>query len=147
MIFKAVHSFIVFDFCHYISDHYQYKEDKVLFSIIADYSAATLELARELLELISEALGLESKAIENACGDAEQKLLLNYYPKYPRPDLTLGLKRHTDPGTITLLLQDKVGGLQDTKDDGRTWVTVEPIDGAFVVNLGDQMHVVRQWHV
>ncbi|XP_057866740.2 naringenin,2-oxoglutarate 3-dioxygenase [Cryptomeria japonica] len=109
---------------------------------IADYSDATLGLVGELLELISEALELESKAIENACGDAEQKLLLNYYPKCPRPDLTLGLKRHTDPGTITLLLQDKVGGLQVTRDDGKSWVTVEPIEGAFVVNLGDQMHVL-----
>ncbi|GLJ54178.1 hypothetical protein SUGI_1161240 [Cryptomeria japonica] len=109
---------------------------------IADYSDAMVELVRELLELISEALGVELKAIENALGDAEQKLLLNYYPKCPQPEMTLGLKRHTDPGTITLLLQDKVGGLQVTKDDGKTWVTVEPIEGAFVVNLGDQMHVL-----
>ncbi|GLJ54179.1 hypothetical protein SUGI_1161270 [Cryptomeria japonica] len=57
--------------------------------------------------------------------------------------MTLGLKRRTDPGTITLLLQDKVGGLQFTKDDGKTWVIVEPIDGAFVVNLRDRMHVLR----
>ncbi|BAH92861.1 Os04g0662600, partial [Oryza sativa Japonica Group] len=42
----------------------------------------------------------------------------------PQPDLTLGLKRHTDPGTITLLLQDLVGGLQATRDAGKTWITV-----------------------
>ena len=66
---------------------------------------------------------------------------MNYYPHCPRPDLTLGLKRHTNPGTLTILLQEKVGGLQGTKDDSKTWVTVEPIDGDFVVNLGDQMHV------
>ncbi|MBO8907890.1 isopenicillin N synthase family oxygenase, partial [Staphylococcus aureus] len=58
----------------------------------------------------------------------------------PQPDLTLGLKRHTDPGTITLLLQDQVGGLQATKDGGQTWITVQPVEGAFVVNLGDHGH-------
>ncbi|KAG6393125.1 hypothetical protein SASPL_147357 [Salvia splendens] len=58
----------------------------------------------------------------------------------PSPDLTLGLKRHTDPGLITLLLQDQVGGLQATRDGGNTWITVRPIPGAFVVNLGDYGH-------
>ena len=108
---------------------------------LAKYSDATLKLAKTLLGLISESLGVEAEAIEKACGEGQQKVLLNYYPTCPRPDLTLGLKRHTDPGTLTILLQDKVGGLQATKDDGKTWLTVEPIDGAFVVNLGDQMHV------
>jgi naringenin 3-dioxygenase len=109
--------------------------------VLAKYSDEMLELAKTLLALISESLGVEADAIEKACGEGQQKVLLNYYPTCPRPDLTLGLKRHTDPGTLTILLQDKVGGLQATKDNGKTWVTVEPIDGAFVVNIGDQMHV------
>ena len=108
---------------------------------LVKYSDETLKLAKTLLGLLSKLLGFEADAIEKACGEAQQTVLLNYYPTCPRPDLTLGLKRHTGPGTITILLQDKVGGLQATKDDGKTWVTVEPIDGAFVVNLGDQMHV------
>ncbi|QHO18167.1 hypothetical protein HN873_034573 [Arachis hypogaea] len=104
------------------------------------YSEDLMGLACKLLEVLSEAMGLEKEALTKACVDMDQKVVVNYYPKCPQPDLTLGLKRHTDPGTITLLLQDQVGGLQATRDNGKTWITVQPVEGAFVVNLGDHGH-------
>jgi isopenicillin N synthase-like dioxygenase len=45
---------------------------------------------------------------------------------------------HTDYGTLTLLRQDTVGGLEVTTRGGE-WVGVESIPGAFVVNIGDLM--------
>ncbi|KAH9312608.1 hypothetical protein KI387_027643 [Taxus chinensis] len=108
--------------------------------VVDKYSGALMNLACKLLEVISEALGLDAEAVTKACVEMDQKVVINYYPKCPQPDMTLGLKRHTDPGTITILLQDHVGGLQATKDDGLNWITVEPVEGAFVVNLGDHMH-------
>nr|AFK41061.1 unknown [Medicago truncatula] len=108
--------------------------------VTEQYSEKLMNLACKLLEVISEAMGLEKDALTKACVDMDQKVVINYYPKCPQPDLTLGLKRHTDPGTITLLLQDQVGGLQATKDNGKTWITVQPVEGAFVVNLGDHGH-------
>lgn len=98
-------------------------------------------LGAKLLEVLSEAMGLEKEALTKACVNMEQKVLINYYPTCPQPDLTLGVRRHTDPGTITILLQDMVGGLQATRDGGKTWITVQPVEGAFVVNLGDHGHV------
>ncbi|KAI3712822.1 hypothetical protein L1987_71388 [Smallanthus sonchifolius] len=104
------------------------------------YSDKLMGLACKLLEVLSEAMGLEKEALTKSCVDMDQKVVVNYYPKCPHPDLALGLKRHTDPGTITLLLQDQVGGLQATRDGGKSWITVEPVEGAFVVNLGDHGH-------
>ncbi|CAH1434730.1 unnamed protein product [Lactuca virosa] len=108
--------------------------------VTEEYSEVLMGLACKLLEILSEAMGLEKEALTKACVDMDQKVVVNYYPKCPQPDLTLGLKRHTDPGTITLLLQDQVGGLQATHDGGKSWITVQPIEGAFVVNLGDHGH-------
>ncbi|GKV18124.1 hypothetical protein SLEP1_g28545 [Rubroshorea leprosula] len=109
-------------------------------AVTEEYSEKLMRLACKLLEVLSEAMGLEKEALTKACVDMDQKVVINYYPKCPQPDLTLGLKRHTDPGTITLLLQDQVGGLQATRDNGQTWITVQPVEGAFVVNLGDHGH-------
>ncbi|OMO62962.1 Oxoglutarate/iron-dependent dioxygenase [Corchorus olitorius] len=108
--------------------------------VTEEYSEKLMGLACKLLEVLSEAMGLEKEALTKACVDMDQKVVVNFYPKCPQLDLTLGLKRHTDLGTITLLLQDQVGGLQATRDNGNTWITVQPVEGAFIVNLGDHGH-------
>ncbi|CAN1259449.1 Jasmonate-induced oxygenase 1 [Linum perenne] len=67
-------------------------------------------------------------------------LRVNFYPKCPQPDLTLGLSSHSDPGGLTLLLpDDKVAGLQVRRGDD--WITVKPAKHAFIVNIGDQVQV------
>ncbi|KAE9597876.1 hypothetical protein Lal_00029529 [Lupinus albus] len=108
--------------------------------VTEQYSDELMGLSCKLLQVLYEAMGLDKEAVTKACIEMDQKVVVNFYPKCPQPDLTLGLKRHTDPGTITLLLQDQVGGLQATRDNGKTWITVQPLEGAFVVNLGDHGH-------
>ncbi|XP_024529254.1 probable 2-oxoglutarate-dependent dioxygenase At3g111800 [Selaginella moellendorffii] len=67
-------------------------------------------------------------------------MALNFYPACPEPDMVLGIGPHSDPGSITLLLQDHVEGLQVMH--GHEWYSVKPIPYSFVVNLGDQIQIL-----
>lgn len=47
----------------------------------------------------------------------------------------LGISPHKDSGLLTILAQDAVPGLEVLRQG--TWQTVQPLPGAFVVNVGD----------
>ncbi|KAL5572230.1 hypothetical protein UlMin_021827 [Ulmus minor] len=95
---------------------------------------------RELLEAISESLGLAGDNIDKKLGKHGQHMAINYYPPCPQPELTYGLPAHADPNVVTVLLQDDVAGLQVLKDGN--WLAVKPIPNTFIVNIGDQIQVI-----
>ncbi|CAA7032926.1 unnamed protein product [Microthlaspi erraticum] len=107
--------------------------------VTEEFSEKAMGLACKVLDVLSEAMGLEKDAITKLCIGMEQKIVINYFPQRPKPDLALGM-RHSDHGIITVLLQDQVSCLKTTRDNGKTWVTVPFVEGAFVVNLGDICH-------
>ncbi|XP_022753297.1 probable 2-oxoglutarate-dependent dioxygenase ANS isoform X1 [Durio zibethinus] len=109
-------------------------------TLVADYSDEMIVLARRLLRLISESLGLRASCIEDAVGEFYQNITASYYPPCPQPELTLGLQSHSDMGSITLLIQDDVGGLQVLKDG--EWLTVQPLPDAILVLLADQTEII-----
>ena len=98
------------------------------------------KLARELLELLTEGLGLEptrfNHYVEN---ERMMSMRFNLYPPCPQPELAIGLRAHTDPHLLTVLHQDEVAGLQVFIDE--QWVTVKPRPDCFVVNVGDLFQV------
>ncbi|KAL0289131.1 UNVERIFIED_CONTAM: putative 2-oxoglutarate-dependent dioxygenase SLC1 [Sesamum calycinum] len=119
------------------------------------YAEGTRFLFLMLVEATLESLGLKNRekktesllndvdadedAILKELEDGSQQMVVNYYPPCPQPDLTLGLPPHSDYGFLTLLLQDDVKGLQIQHQDN--WVTVQPIPGSFVVNVGDHLEI------
>ncbi|KAH6766868.1 2-oxoglutarate and oxygenase superfamily protein [Perilla frutescens var. hirtella] len=119
--------------------------------IVSNYSMEVRQLGLRLQEAISESLGLEREYINNCLGEPGQHMAINYYPECPEPELTFGLPAHTDPNTLTILLQDpEVTGLQLLKDG--KWLSVKPFPNAFVVNIGDQLQALSNskykstWH-
>lgn len=71
---------------------------------------------------------------------------LNSYPACPDPDRAMGLAEHTDSSLFTVLYQGSVRGLQLLHGNHPTrrarWVTVPPLPGALVVNVGDLSHIL-----
>ncbi|TYH53089.1 hypothetical protein ES332_D09G073700v1 [Gossypium tomentosum] len=105
--------------------------------IVIEYSSKMMKLGQTLLELMSEALGLNRSYLEDiGCGEG-MLVKCHYYPPCPKPDLTLGSSSHTDTGFCTVVLQDEIGGLQILYQN--QWLDVNPVRGALVVNLADMM--------
>ncbi|KAI3800867.1 hypothetical protein L1987_28966 [Smallanthus sonchifolius] len=68
------------------------------------------------------------------------KAVLNCYPSCPKPDLALGMPPHTDFGMITILNQTHQG--LEIMDHDKKWHPVPFIQGALIVQLGDQLEVI-----
>ncbi|KAJ7513448.1 hypothetical protein O6H91_08G018200 [Diphasiastrum complanatum] len=106
-----------------------------------DYSRELRKLLKLLLAAMSEGLNLSSDTLEKCLGEEfTQMFLVNYYPPCPNPDLVLGVNSHSDPGGLTVLFQDEIGGLQVFNEGN--WFEVKPLANAFVINVADQLEVL-----
>ena len=119
--------------------------------IMSEFFEAFSLLARETLKLVHAALGSAAEVAEVHQGSAAVSTVrLNYYPlddpvpaeqRGTLPELgETALGYHTDPGVLTLLLQDETGGLQTHSRDAG-WIDVAPKPGTIVVNLADTVQV------
>lgn len=98
-------------------------------------------VSHTLLRAFAMALDLPLEYFVERHAARNQTMRLLHYPPTPenqvQPEQT-GAGAHTDYGAITLLLQDDLGGLEAMMRDGR-WVSVTPIPGTAVINVGDLM--------
>ncbi|CAJ2499770.1 Uu.00g026230.m01.CDS01 [Anthostomella pinea] len=99
-----------------------------------------------ILEALSLGLGLPAETLANLHKDEINELRLTRYPEVSRSDFahSTRIAAHTDFGTITLLFQDDVGGLQVEAPYGSGKFIDIDSGGRYecILNVGD---CLRKW--
>jgi isopenicillin N synthase-like dioxygenase len=105
---------------------------------VLEYIDALTSLGRVLLEGISLALGLDAAWFDrHLTADPVVLFRIFHYPPLPANAEQWSVGEHTDYGLITILGQDRSGGLEVRGTKG--WIAAPPIPDSFVVNLGDML--------
>ena len=104
--------------------------------VVAQWHAALSAVSRRLLRAWALALGAEESYFDDHFGEPSTLIKIVRYPGTDEPLPQQGVGAHKDSGVLTLLwVEPGKGGLQ-VERDGR-WVDAPPVDGAFVVNIGE----------
>ena len=127
----------------------QWPENNEFRTTMEIFFSKASEVAEETLQLIFLNLKSDNSQLPKGEGSTSNARL-NFYPvndpieENARDKITnlgdMALHHHTDPGILTLLLQDMTGGLQ-TKSKEFGWIDIKPEADTIVVNLGDAMQV------
>jgi isopenicillin N synthase-like dioxygenase len=110
--------------------------------VYEQYRAEAIAAAERVQRAMARALGIDDNYF-NELGDTMYHLRFVHYPPQDRlrpTDGQLGCGAHTDYGTITLLADDGVGGLQVMRRDGE-WLEVDVPEDLYVCNLGDLLAI------
>jgi len=109
--------------------------------VVSEYFERVGALSRALLDMASLALGVDPSVFRDATSRSVETLRCNWYQRGADELLDpaqMGLGAHTDYGIVTVLLADPAPGLEVMGTDG-VWQPVLPLDGGFVVNVGDAL--------
>lgn len=114
-------------------------------SFIESFYETCFKLELDILAALARALGINETQMLTLHNKAENEFRILHYPEIPASDLADGtatrIAEHTDFGSITMLFQDSVGGLQveDQQNPG-VFHGIESADKTeIILNIGDSM--------
>ncbi|ORC90079.1 putative thymine-7-hydroxylase [Trypanosoma theileri] len=97
------------------------------------------KLALLLLRALALAIGIKEDFFVSCFVEPLSVFRMIHYPAMPAEQTQrVVCGEHTDYGILTLLYQDSCGGLQ-VRDIKGEWIDATPVEGSFVVNIGDMM--------
>lgn len=114
-------------------------------NFIEEFYETCFKLELEILAALARALGVDENQMVALHNKAENEFRILHYPEIPASELADGtatrIAEHTDFGSITMLFQDSVGGLQveDQQNPG-VFRGIESADKTeIILNIGDSM--------
>ena len=99
-----------------------------------------ITLGKRLFRGFALALGLPENYFDDMANFPPSKLRLIHYPYDADAADAPGIGAHTDYECFTILLADQPG-LEVMNGNG-DWIDAPPVEGAFVVNIGDMLEVM-----
>jgi isopenicillin N synthase-like dioxygenase len=104
--------------------------------LLLRYQAEVTALAIKVLRVFAAALDQPEDVFEPIYAPSPNQLIkIIRYPGREPVESDQGVGAHKDSGFVTILLQDKVAGLQVETESG--WIDAPPLPGSFVVNIGE----------
>ncbi|MDR3434951.1 MAG: isopenicillin N synthase family oxygenase [Rouxiella aceris] len=104
-------------------------------------------MSLQILRAFAESLDLPADAFDPLYGDKpNEHIKLIRYPGREAAQSSQGVGAHKDSGFLSFLLQDHQKGLQVEVADGQ-WVDALPIEGAFVVNIGELLELATNGYL
>jgi len=116
----------------------QWPDDPVFRTNVSAYYAAVSALARQLFRGFALALEMPETWFDQYLSRPPSQLRLIHYPYAAgAPADEPGIGAHTDYECFTILFPT-APGLEVMNGEG-TWIDAPPIEGAFVINIGDML--------
>ncbi|MDE1182654.1 2-oxoglutarate and iron-dependent oxygenase domain-containing protein [Paraburkholderia sp.] len=106
---------------------------------VGGYYDAAFELGQTLFRGFSLALGLDEDHFEAYLKKPPSQLRLIHYPVDLSAEDRPGIGAHTDYECFTILMPTAPG--LEVMNGAGEWIDAPPVEGAFVVNIGDMLEV------
>jgi isopenicillin N synthase-like dioxygenase len=113
-------------------------------AFMEEYFTLCAGLVHRILNMLSIALKLPPPGLSSTHSNSLFQLRLLHYPSLPAKELSQGkrsrINAHSDFGTLTLLFQDSIAGLEIASPvSPGAFRPVDPIPDTVLVNIGDLM--------
>lgn len=110
--------------------------------IIETYVKSMKILGKAIMNAIAASLDLIPDYFDKYMSDPFWVIRLIGYPSLPLSHEGISCGQHTDYGCLTILNTDDTKDALQVLSKNGNWITVNPIPGAFVINIGD---MVNNW--